>query len=501
MPPQRRGRSPRDVTPVRRRGAAAAAMSRSGPGRPELGAGPGAGAGSGSGSGAGLALGLALGLGAAGAGLGLLWALSRRRGGGRTEEAAEERPRRVVPRVSVSAGRGDGAVHPPLLGQEEQLDLLERLDSVLGNLSQLRKEVEELRNSLQSLAAEIVGELRSQLEESQRVPPRRRFPFPRERSDSTASSSIYFTASSGAANTDDGESEGGYTTANAESDYDRESERESEEGEDEDEESCETVKAVCHDSLDLPHQEETPLLSGSSLEEGLSQLLQQADHLHDGDQQEKREGFQLLLNNKLVYADQKDFLWRLARAHSDMCEMAEDMDEKRSYASDGKEELEVALQKWDQSAECHQWYAVLCGQLSEHESIQKRIQAAYIFKEHVDKAIELKPEDPKLYYLLGRWCYQVSHLGWLEKKTASALFEAPPTATVQDALHNFLQVEELSPGFSKAGRVYIAKCYRDLGNRSAAVLWMNLASELPVNTKEDAESERELEELRAAQVE
>ncbi|NXL62039.1 RMD3 protein, partial [Chordeiles acutipennis] len=389
---------------------------------------------------------------------------------------------------------GDGAVYTPLLTHDGQVDVLERLDFVLRNISELRKEVEELRNSLQHLAAEIVGELRSHLEEAQKVTRRRRFPFARERSDSTGSSSIYFTAGSGTANTDDGESEGGYTTANAESDYDRESERESEEGEDE--VSCETVRTVRRDSLDLVNEDETHLIYDSSLEEGLGQLLQQADRLHDGDEQEKREGFQLLLNNKLAYADQKDFLWRLARAHSDMCEITEDPDERRSYAADGKEELEIALKKWDQSAECHQWYAILCGQLSERESIQKRIQTGYIFKEHIDKAIELKPEDPKSYYLLGRWCYQVSHLGWLEKKTASALFEAPPTATVQDALQNFLRVEELSPGFSKAGRVYIAKCYRDLGNNSAAVLWMNLASELPVNTKEDAESERELEEMR-----
>ncbi|NXQ80654.1 RMD3 protein, partial [Nyctibius grandis] len=344
----------------------------------------------------------------------------------------------AVPSVPVPMGAGDGATCTPLLLSDEHAAVLERLDVVLRNISELSREVEELRNSLQRLAAEIVGEVRSHLEETQKVTRRRRFPLPRERSDSTGSSSIYFTASSAAANTDDGESEGGYSTANAESDYDRESERESEEGEDE--VSCETVRTARRDSLDLVNEDETHLLLDSSLEEGLGQLLQQADRLHDGEEQEKREGFQLLLNNKLAYADQKDFLWRLARAHSDMCDLTEDAEERRSYASDGKEELEVALQKWDQSAECHQWYAVLCGQLSEHESIQKRIQTGYVFKEHIDKAIELKPEDPKSYYLLGRWCYQVSHLGWLEKKTASALFEALPTATVQDALQNFLRV-------------------------------------------------------------
>ncbi|XP_061855185.1 regulator of microtubule dynamics protein 3 isoform X2 [Colius striatus] len=383
-------------------------------------------------------------------------------------------------------------MYVPLLAPEEQLDVLEGLDFVLRNIAELRREVQELRDALQQLAAQILSEVRAHLEESQRASRRRRFPFPRERSDSTGSSSIYFTASSGAAPTDDGESEGGYSTANAESDY----ERESEDGEDE--VSGETVRAAHRDSLDLVGEDEAQLGSAPSPEEGLGQLLRQADRLHGGGERDKREGFQLLLNNKLAYAEHRDFAWRLARAHSDMCELAGDADEKRSYASDGKEELEVALQKWDQSAECHQWFAVLCGQLAEHEGIQKRIHSGRVFKEHIDKAIELKPEDPKSHYLLGRWCYQVSHLGWLEKKTASALFEAPPTATIEEALQSFLRVEELSPGFSKAGRAYIAKCYRDLGNKTAALLWMDLASELPVNTKEDLESERELQEMHSA---
>ncbi|NXM68850.1 RMD3 protein, partial [Serilophus lunatus] len=464
-----------------------------------------------------LALGLALGMGAGAAlGIGLMWALRRRRGPGshgtgwggtgwefpcgifsqgHLMNLSSSGPAQAVPGALIPTEVGDGAVHTPLLGQDPQLDLLERLDFVVRNIVELRKEVEELRNSLQHLALEIVGEVRSHLEETQRVTRRRRFPFPRERSDSTGSSSIYFTASSGNANTDDGESEGGYTTANAESDYDRESERESEEGEDE--VSCETVRTVRRDSLDLVPEEDPAVSPDSWLEEGLGQLLEQADRLHGGDERDRREGFQLLLNNKLAVKVPGEFLWRLARAHSDMWELTENADEKQSYACEGKKEMELALQKWDQSAECHQWYAILCGQLSEHESISKRIQAGCVFKEHIEKAMELKPEDPQLYYLLGRWCYQVSHLGWLEKTTVSALFEAPPTATVQDALQNFLRVEELSPGYSKAGRVYIAKCYRDLGNTSAAVLWMNLACELPGNTKEDAESEKELEEMRS----
>ncbi|XP_032030205.1 regulator of microtubule dynamics protein 3 isoform X2 [Hylobates moloch] len=393
--------------------------------------------------------------------------------------------RQVMLLRAVPGGAGDASVLPslPREGQEKVLD---RLDFVLTSLVALRREVEELRSSLRGLAGEIVGEVRSHMEENQRVARRRRFPFVRERSDSTGSSSVYFTASSGATFTD-AESEGGYTTANAESDNERDSDKESEDGEDE--VSCETVKMGRKDSLDL--EEEAASGASSALEAGGSSgledvlpLLQQADELHSGDEQGKREGFQLLLNNKLVYGSRQDFLWRLARAYSDMCELTEEVSEKKSYALDGKEEAEAALEKGDESADCHLWYAVLCGQLAEHESIQRRIQSGFSFKEHVDKAIALQPENPMAHFLLGRWCYQVSHLSWLEKKTATALLESPLSATVEDALQSFLKAEELQPGFSKAGRVYISKCYRELGKNSEARWWMKLALELPDVTKE-----------------
>nr|XP_017496688.2 regulator of microtubule dynamics protein 3 isoform X3 [Manis javanica] len=336
------------------------------------------------------------------------------------------------------------------------------------------------------------------MEENQRVARRRRFLFARERSDSTGSSSVYFTATSGATFTD-AESEGGYTTANAESDYERDSDRESDDGEDE--VSCETVKLSRKDSLDLELEAASGLVPGA-LEAGDSPgledvlpLLRQADELHQGSEQGKREGFQLLLNNKLAYGNRQDFLWRLARAYSDMCELTEEVTKKKSYALNGKEAAEAALEKGDENAECHQWYAVLCGQLAEHEGIQRRIQSGFSFKEHVDKAIALQPENPIAHFLLGRWCYQVCHLSWLEKKTAAALFESPLSATVEDALQSFLKAEELQPGFSKAGRVYISKCYRELGKNSEARQWMKLALDLPDVTNEDSAFQKDLEEL------
>ncbi|XP_005316470.2 regulator of microtubule dynamics protein 3 isoform X1 [Ictidomys tridecemlineatus] len=454
--------------------------------------------------------GLALLLGSA-AGLGFLcilyrqrWKRTQRHGGSQIlpnslDCAQTSEPGRQAMLLRAVPGEAGDAAVLPSLPQEGQEKVLDRLDFVLTSLVALRREVEELRSSLQGLAGEIVGEVRSHMEENQRAVRRRRFPFARERSDSTGSSSVYFTASSGAAFTD-AESEGGYTTANAESDYERDSDKESED-EGEDEVSCETVKMGRKDSLELEVEAASGPASGvleaeiSLGHEDVLPLLQQADELHQGSVQNKREGFQLLLNNKLVYGSRQDFLWRLARAYSDMCELTEEVNEKKSYALNGKEEAKAALEKGNESAECHQWYAVLCGQLAEHEGIQRRIQSGFSFKEHVDKAIALQPENPMAHFLLGRWCYQVSHLGWLEKKTATALFESPLSATVQDALQSFLKVEELQPGFSKAGRVYISKCYRELGKNTEAKRWMKLALELPDVTNEDSAFQKDLQEL------
>ncbi|KAG7461243.1 hypothetical protein MATL_G00208080 [Megalops atlanticus] len=151
-------------------------------------------------------------------------------------------------------------------GRDLTPELRNGLEDVLRSVADLRSEVASLQSSLQGIAARIVQDVRSGIEESQRAARRRRHHLPRERTDSMSSSSIYFTASSAAATSAadagsthpyDGESEGGYTTANAESDYNGEVDTDKET--DEEDRSCPTSCTLRQDSSDVGGEEEEPL--------------------------------------------------------------------------------------------------------------------------------------------------------------------------------------------------------------------------------------------------
>ncbi|KAG7239168.1 hypothetical protein INR49_029919 [Caranx melampygus] len=406
------------------------------------------------------------------------------------------------------------------LSPEQQLELRNQLDQVLNCVASLRSEVAELRGGLQDIALQIIQDVKKGVEDSQRLR-RRRHVVHRERTDSNSSSSIYFTASQGMASTYDETSEGGYSTAYAESDYtDRDTDKEEgeqqpdqESEEEEEDRSCATVLTLRQEDSQEEEVEEDRELEEEEDEEDddegrlqlvtevpsgeLALLLAQSDILHTGDAKLKAEGFRLLLDNRAEYGDSREFLWRLARAYSDMYESTEDKQEKKTYAQQGCEEAEHALKKNGLSAECHKWFAVLTGLSSQHESMHGKLKSSHILKEHLDRAIALRDDDPMCFYLLGRWCYEVATLDWLEKKAAAALYESPPSTTLHDALENFLKAEELSPGFSKTVRLYIAKCHRELGNISEATNWTRLALKMSTNTNDDEETSKLETQLRA----
>nr|XP_056709129.1 regulator of microtubule dynamics protein 2 [Euleptes europaea] len=344
--------------------------------------------------------------------------------------------------------------------QGRQFQILERLNGLLVSVEELKKEVAFLKEAVPKLEELVRDELQGRTD-TRRTSPLHRATRKRK---AEAAQGVSDTNSS-----EEAESEGGYVTAHTDT-----------EGESEEEKgwiSSSASAVTPEDKIELFN------------------LLQQVDTLHCGSDNERRESFRLLLENEEKYKHYAGFLWRLARAYGDMFELTTDVEEKKNYASEGKCRAENAIHLDSSSAESHQWFAVMCGYLSQFESIQNKIKNGYLFKEHLDRAIHLKPRDPFLYYLTGRWCYEVAQLSWIEKKVATALFGTPPTSTIHEALQNFLKAEEIHPGYSKYNYVYLAKCYKELGQRTDALKCCDSALSVLSATKEDKEAEKDLEAL------
>ncbi|NXT41765.1 RMD2 protein, partial [Pelecanoides urinatrix] len=307
-----------------------------------------------------------------------------------------------------------------------QLQILEKLNGLLVSVDELKREVKFLKEAIPKLEELVRNELQGK-GDVQRVSPSHR--ATKRRKAETASGATETTSS------EEAESEGGYLTAHSDS-----------EGDSEEEKGC----------------MKSPDAIVKSEEEELLNLLQQVDNLHKGSEDDKKEGFRLLLDKDDKYENCADFLWRLARAYGDLFEMTTDAEEKRKYY--------VCVFFFSPLR-----FAIMCGYMSQFESVQNKIRNGYLFKEHLDKAIELKPQDPFLYYLNGRWCYSVAQLSWIEEKVAAALFGTPPTSTVEEALQNFLKAKEMRPGYSKYNYVYLAKCYKDLGQKNNALKYCDSA--------------------------
>ncbi|XP_040080587.1 regulator of microtubule dynamics protein 2 [Oryx dammah] len=336
--------------------------------------------------------------------------------------------------------------------QGRQLQILEKLNELLTNMEELKEEIRVLKEAIPKLEEYIQCELGGKVT-VHKISPQHRA---RKRKLATVQSSATSNSS------EEAESEGGYVTANT----------------DTEEQSFPVPKAF------NTHVEEL----------NLDALIQMADNLRVNEGK-KVESFELLCDHKEKFRDEIEFIWRFARAYGDMYELSTNTQEKKHYANIGKTLGEKAIMRAPENGYCHLWYAVLCGYVSEFEGLQNKINYGYRFKEHLDKAIEFLPEEPFLYYLKGRYCYSVSKLSWIEKKMATTLFGNIPSSTVQEALQNFLKVEELQPGFSKSNYVFMAKCYADLNQIDNAMKFCNLALLLPCITKEDEDAQKEVKKI------
>lgn len=155
-------------------------------------------------------------------------------------------------------------------------------------------------------------------------------------------------------------------------------------------------------------------------------------------------------------------------------------DKKEKCIREGFAIIEKALEIDDKNYACHKWMAVLLDAKSELEGIKERVSQLENVKKHMSAAVELNPEDPTSWHLLGNFAYGLADMPWYQRKVVSAIFATPPTGTYDEALKHFLTAEEKKPNFYSMNLLFIGKCYYALKDNEKAKEYLTKASNVQV---------------------
>lgn len=271
----------------------------------------------------------------------------------------------------------------------------------------------------------------------------------------------------------------------------------------------EYFSAVSDDDEDLgltfSTSETTKTTQGLGYEETeLVEFFAKVDDLMEGSQEQQLISLRLLNTSLSEYKNNPSFLWRLCKSQylcSVLVGQDGDKDRKKELILEAINTGEQALKLNANNSEAHKWYAIALGSRGEFSGVKEKILDGFEFKKHIDLSAQLNPHDHITHHLLGRFCYEVSQLSWIERKMAATLFADPPSASLPEAIDHFVQAEKFKPDGWKENRLFIAKCHIGLGDFNTAMIWLDKADSIPLTSLDvregikDKVSQQEIDQL------
>lgn len=214
--------------------------------------------------------------------------------------------------------------------------------------------------------------------------------------------------------------------------------------------------------------------------------------------QARLQAYNIMMANYSKGKAEPDFLWRCAMASYLYGQTfnGRDQRKRRVLCTEAQKFAFEALALRDDDPDIHKWCALTLGVMSDFVGMKQKIDDGRRFKIHIDRALELKPEDAVLHHLCGRWCFGVASLSWLERKLAATLFSKPPESTYQDALEHFLEADRLKPLWLE-NILYIIKIYAASLQIDKVKRWIKKADQVEAVSADDHISKKEIDSIRS----
>lgn len=147
---------------------------------------------------------------------------------------------------------------------------------------------------------------------------------------------------------------------------------------------------------------------------------------------------------------------------------------------EGYTHVQEALNLRDDDFAGHKWMAVLLDSKSGLDGVKARVSQLENVKKHMQRAVELNPEDATSWYILGEFAFGLAELPWYTRKIVATLFANPPSGTFEEALEYFEKAENLKNGFYSMNYLMLGRCYYHLNNKEKAKEWLTKAANVTV---------------------
>lgn len=187
-----------------------------------------------------------------------------------------------------------------------------------------------------------------------------------------------------------------------------------------------------------------------------------------------------------------EVLWRLSQTYVDLGE-ATSGDAQAAYYEQAIEAAQAAVEADSQNAQAHVTLAVAAGRVALNSGTRRKVELSRSVKEHVDRALELDPENEMAYHVRGRWNYGVSDLNWIERAVVKTVYGGLPEASFEQAARDLEKAASL--GQRVVHHLELGRTYMKLGRDEEAREQLQYAIEMPPSDPMDPAYQEEAREL------
>lgn len=225
-------------------------------------------------------------------------------------------------------------------------------------------------------------------------------------------------------------------------------------------------------------------------EDPATKLIKEADELFVGSYDDMHTSLTLMEREAPKYPNNAQVLWRLAKAKVLVGEVVKsqgDEERQKELVYSAREDAQKAVELDDSDAEAHKYYSITQGIISDWVPLSEAMSIGKLFKFHLERALELKPNDAYISHLYGRFIFTLANMGWVQRKAVVTMYGLTEPVSMDTALKWFLKAESLEPGFSNCNPFYMAECYIQKGETEKVAELLEKAITFQGNSVEEVE--------------